>query len=159
MYNIYMGGIQKLSIFALRIAMGWLMFYAGITKILDPEWSVTGYLEHAKTFPEFFQWFLQPGVLPITNFINEWGLTLLGVSLLLGAAVRLSSVLGVLLMLLYYFPVLEFPHIAPHSYIIDEHIIYALVLGLLAAFQAGRYWGLDDFLLRNGKKSWRNWIG
>ncbi len=144
----------------LRIATGWLMFYAGITKILDPEWSAVGYLEHAKTFPDFFLWFLQPNMLPLTNFINEWGLTLLGVSLLVGVAVRFSSILGLLLMLLYYLPVLQFPHIAPYYYIVDDHIIYALVLGVLAAFQAGRHWGLDSILLRKKKKKSRwNWIG
>jgi len=150
---------RKISLFILRIATGWLMFYAGITKILDPEWSAVGYLEHAKTFPDFFLWFLQPSVLPLTNFINEWGLTLLGVSLLLGIAVRFSSILGLLLMLLYYFPVLQFPYIAPYYYIVDDHLIYALVLALLAAFQAGRYLGLDSFLPRKKKKSWSNWIG
>ena len=153
-----MKGTKKLSMFMLRVATGWLMLYAGITKILDPEWSATGYLQYAKTFPDFFQWFLQPDILPITNFINEWGLTLLGVSLILGAAVRFSSVLGLLLMLLYYLPVLEFPYIAPYYYLIDDHIIYALVLGVLAAFQAGRVWGLDSFIMRK-KKSWWNWIG
>jgi len=151
-----MGGIQKLSIFALRIATGWLMFYAGITKILDPEWSAVGYLEHAKTFPEFFQWFLQPNILPFVNFVNEWGLTVLGISLLLGVAVRLSSILGAALMLLYYLPVLDFPYISPYYYIVDDHLIYLLVLVVLAAVQAGRFWGIDKFLSR--KKGWRSWI-
>jgi len=145
---------QKISLFILRIATGWMMFYAGITKILDPEWSAVGYLQGAKTFPDFFQWFLQPNILPITNFINEWGLTLLGLSLIFGVAVRLSGVLGALLMLLYYFPVLDFPYIAPYSYIIDDHIIYALVLILLSTMRAGRTWGLDGLLIRNKLKKW-----
>jgi len=120
------------------------MFYAGITKVLNPAWSASGYLSTANTFPGFFEWFLQPSVLPIINFINEWGLTLLGVSLILGIGVRLSSILGALLMLLYYFPVLEFPYIpGAHAYIVDDHIIYALVLVFFSAVRAGRYFGLD----------------
>ncbi len=125
--------------------MGWLMFYAGVTKILDPNWSAAGYLQGAKTFPDFFQWFLQPGVLPVVNFVNEWGLTLLGVSLILGIFVRLSSLLGAVLMMLYYFPVLTFPYIAPHSFIVDDHIIDALVLLLFAALRVGRVWGLEKW--------------
>lgn len=121
------------------------MFYAGITKVLDQSWSAAGYLEGAKTFVGFFQWFLEPGVLPIINFINEWGLTLLGISLILGIFVRASSFLGAILMLLYYFPVLEFPYIKPHSYLVDEHIIYALVLLFFASLRAGRYWGLENW--------------
>jgi len=96
-----------------------------------------------KTSEGFYQWLLSPGILPAVNFINEWGLTLLGVSLILGIFVRLSSVLGAVLMLLYYFPVLIFPYAGKHSYLVDEHIIYALVLLLLAAMRAGRIWGLD----------------
>jgi len=138
----------KISLLLLRLGVGWFMFYAGITKVLNPEWSAAGYLKGAKTFPGLYQWFAQPDILPIINFINEWGLTLLGVSLLLGIFVRLSSLLGVALMLLYYFPVLEFPLIPPHSYIVDDHIIDAFALLVLAALQAGRVWGLDTWCAR-----------
>lgn len=140
-----MNKIQKISLAVLRISMGWLMFYAGITKILDPNWSAAGYLNNAKTLTSFFQWFVSPDILPITNFINEWGLTLLGISLILGIFVRISSSLGAVLMMLYYFPVLEFPYIAPHSFIIDDHIIYALVLAFFATIHAGRYYGLETW--------------
>jgi len=134
---------QKTTLFLLRIAMGWMMFYAGITKVVDPNWSAVGYLQGAKNFISFYNWLLQPGILPIVNFMNEWGLTLLGVSLTLGVAVRLSSSLGALLMLLYYLPILDFPYPNPHSYIVDEHIIYVLVLILLVSLRAGRIAGLE----------------
>jgi len=119
------------------------MFYAGITKILTPNWSAAFYLKDAKTFPAFFQWFLRPDILPITNFLNEWGLTILGASLILGVFVRLTSIYGIVLMMLYYFPILQFPYPNPHAYIIDEHIIYAFVLLFFAAVRAGRVWGLE----------------
>lgn len=136
---------QKISLFILRVSTGWLMFYAGITKVLNPEWSAAGYLKGAKTFVGFYQWLTSSGLLPIVNFLNEWGLTLLGVSLILGIGVRLSSILGAVLMLLYYFPVLDFPYPNPHSYIIDEHIIYAMILLLFASLRAGRVWGLENW--------------
>jgi thiosulfate dehydrogenase (quinone) large subunit len=139
---------QKVSLFVLRVSMGWFMFYAGITKVLNPEWSAAGYLGNAKTFSGFFSWFLRPDILPITNLINEWALTLLGVSLILGIFVRFSSIGGVLLMLLYYFPVLQFPYISSHSYIVDEHIIYIFVLLYFVASNAGRVWGLDGSIIR-----------
>lgn len=122
-----------------------MMFYAGITKVLDPSWSAAGYLKGAKTLTGFYQWLVSPAILPLTNFVNEWGLTLLGVSLILGVGVRLSSILGAVLMLLYFFPILDFPYPNPHSYIVDEHIIYALVLILLASVRAGRVWGLENW--------------
>ncbi len=138
-----MSGFSKFALFLLRVATGWLMFYAGITKVFDPSWSAAGYLEGAKTFPAFYQWLLQPDILPVIDFVNEWGLTLLGASLILGIGVRLSSLLGAALMLLYYFPVLDFPYPNPHSYIVDEHIIYVLVLLFFSAIRAGRVWGLE----------------
>lgn len=135
---------QKISLFLLRIGIGWLMFYAGITKILNPNFSAAGYLGTAKTFPNIYQWLASPANIGWINFVNEWSLTLLGISLILGIAVRFSSILGAVLMLLYYFPVLTFPYVA-HSYIVDEHIVYALALLVLAATRAGRVYGLENW--------------
>lgn len=135
---------QKIYLFLLRITMGWMFFYAGITKVLDPTWSASGYLRSAKSFVGLYEWFASPGILPIVNFINEWGLTLLGISLIFGIGVRLSSILGAVLMLLYYLA-LDFPYPNTHSLIIDEHIIYAVALLFLASLRAGRTWGLENW--------------
>lgn len=131
----------------MRLGLGWVMFYAGITKILNPNWSAAGYLKNAKTFPELFNWFLDPSFLPIVNFVNEWGLLLLGVSLILGVGMRVSGVLGAMLMMLYYFPSLDFPMIGTTSYIVDEHVIYALVLLFLAGSESARYMGLGSWFV------------
>jgi thiosulfate dehydrogenase (quinone) large subunit len=136
----------KWPIFVTRVSLGWAMLYAGSIKILNPEWSAEGYLVGAKTFPDFYAFFTQPSVLPITNFLNEWGLALIGVSLIVGLFVRWSGYAGALLMLLYYFPVLEFPHISEYLYIIDDHIIYALVFIILAEVRAGNFLGIDSLL-------------
>lgn len=139
-----MTNLQKYSLFLLRISLGWLFFYAGITKILNPEWSAAGYLKGAKTFAWFYQWLLTPSVLPVINFLNEWGLLLIGVSLILGVFVRWGSYAGVLMMALYYFLILAFPVVGEHSYIVDEHIIYILAFLALAGFDAGKVWGLEN---------------
>ena len=128
---------KEVLLLLLRVSLGWLFFYAGITKVLDPNWSAAGYLNSAKTFSGFYQWLASPELLPFTNFINEWGLTLLGAALLLGVFVKWAGVLAAGLMLLYYFPILQFPLVGEHSYIVDEHIIYALAFLLLAATGGG----------------------
>lgn len=138
-----MSKYEKWALLALRLSLGWYMFYAGITKVINPAWSAAGYLKGAKTFGGFYQALTNPAVLPFVNFMNEWGLTLLGVSLILGVGVRLSGILGAVLMLLYYFPVLEFPKVPPHAYLVDDHVIYAAALLLLSALRAGRTIGLD----------------
>lgn len=148
---------QKFFLFLLRITAGWMFFYAGITKILNPQWSAEGYLKGAKAFGWFFQMLLDPNILPIVNFMNKWGLTLLGVSLIVGLFVRFSSLLGVLLMVLYYIP-LGFPYPNPHSYIIDEHVIYISVLLFFAAIKAGRVFGLDGNRVHH-HSGLRRWLG
>lgn len=61
---------RRISLFLLRISMGWLFFYAGITKILDPTWTSAGYLNSAKTFSEFYQFLASPGILPWVDLIT-----------------------------------------------------------------------------------------
>ena len=143
MYNVN----AKVLVFLSRFAIGLLFFYAGITKVLDPDWSSEGYLKGAQTFNGFYTWLASPGLLPFINFVNEWGLTLIGISLILGIALKYAAPLGALLMLLYYFPVLDFPYLE-HAFIVDEHIIYGLLLLLLWKLNAGRVWGLDGRLFK-----------
>lgn len=143
-----MNTFQKASVFFLRVGIGWMFFWAGITKVLDPNWSAAGYLQGAKTFTGFYQWLATPDMLPLTNLMNEWGLTLLGLSLMLGVFVRLSSVLGVVLMLLYYLSILQFPYPNQHSFLVDEHIIYIGSLLVLGSIRAGRIWGLENWCSR-----------
>ena len=158
-----MSQFQKISLFLLRISIGWMFFYAGITKVINPEWSAQGYLKGAKTFVGFYQWLVTPGMLPVVNFVNEWGLTLLGVSLILGIGVRLSSILGAVLMLLYYFPILDFPYPNPNSFLVDQHIIFIFVLILFASLRAGRIWGLENWCsnlpICSKFPRWREWFG
>lgn len=136
---------QKISLLALRLSLGWMFFYVVITKILNPVWTSVGYLKSAKTFVGFYNALLLPSVLPIVDFINEWGLLFLGISLMLGVFVRLSSILGAALMILYYFPILDFLYPNFYSFIIDEHIVYALALLILVAWRAGRIYGLENW--------------
>ncbi len=137
-----MSTTSRFFLVVLRVSLGCLFLYAGVTKIIAPAWSAAGYLNGAKNFTGFYQWLAQPAMLPITNALNEWGLTLLGISLILGIAVRLSGVLGAVLMILYYLA-LDFPYPNAHALLVDEHIIYAVALLFLASVRAGRIGGLD----------------
>jgi thiosulfate dehydrogenase (quinone) large subunit len=134
---------KRISIFLLRIALGWLFLYAGLSKVLNPNWSAQGYLKSAKTFPGLYQWLALPSNIEWVNFLNQWGLTIVGAALILGLFVRWAVPAAIALMVLYYLPNLSFPHAGNTAYIVDEHIIYILVLALLYIFHAGKYWGLD----------------
>lgn len=132
--------------------MGWLFFYAGITKILADNWSAAFYLKDAQLFAGFFNFLLQPEILPYVNIFNKWGLTLIGVALIFGVFTRLAAYAGALLMILYYLPILDFPYPNEHSFIVDEHIIYAAALFVLAYFDAGRVYTFKDKL----SKIWKS---
>ena len=140
--------ISNKTIFILRLALGWIFFYAGFSKVMDPAWSAAGLLSGSQVLPSLYHWFASPGVLSVINFVNEWGLLLLGVSLLLGLFVRLSSSFGILLMALYYLPQLNFPIASKVYFLIDVHVIFILGLVILIQAQAGQFWGLEQWLVR-----------
>ncbi len=129
----------------LRISMGMLFFYAGYSKIINPEWTAAGYLNNAKGFTGFYAWLSSPQILPIINIVNEYALLLLGISLILGLFIRISAPLGVLLMFLYYLA-LGFPFPNEHAFIVDEHIIYIFALLYLASNNAGTILGIDKLI-------------
>ena len=64
----------------LRIAVGWHFLYEGIAKLLTPQWSAAGYLDVSRwIFAGFFHWVAAtPPVLKAVNFLNIWGLILVG---------------------------------------------------------------------------------
>lgn len=154
---------ERVTLFLLRIGTGWMFLYAGITKIIDPTWTAAGYLQNAKTFTGLFQWLASSANIGWVNFLNEWGLTLIGASLILGVFVRISSIFGAVLMLLYYFPILDFPYPNPHAFVVDEHIIYALALLALGALRVGRVMGIEKWCANlpicARFPKLRNWIG
>lgn len=128
----------------LRLVMGWYFFYAGFSKIVNPDWTSAGYLSTAKTFPELFVWFADPSRIGIVDFLNQWGLLLIGVALILGWFVSLASFAGIILMILYWLPVLAFPY-AGHGFIVDDHIIYIVVFIYLWISHSGTFVGIDRF--------------
>lgn len=132
---------QKFALVFLRLTLGWIFLYAGISKFMTENWSALGFLKGAKMFQGMFSFFADPSVLPYVNVINKWALLLLGLSLVLGIFIRISAPLGAALMVLYFLP-RGLPKPDPTSFIVDSHWVYAAGLFVLAAFRAGRVWGL-----------------
>ena len=119
------------TILLLRLALGWLIFYAGITKLLEPGWTASGFLQQSTygTFKEFFLGFAGNS---LADLAVMWGLTLIGLSLIFGVLVRFASFLGIIMMILFYLP--RFP---PKTGLVEEHVIYSLVFLALMATGAG----------------------
>ncbi len=135
-------------IFTLRIMIGWTFLYAGAWQIWD-NFDTAGFLNHVVTFHDFFSVFAQPAVLPVTDFLVKWGHLLIGLSLICGFLVRVSGPFGVLLMITYYFAHMKFPYIEePVNFLIDYHLVYAVVIIYLIEHRAGHVWGLDGVVER-----------
>jgi len=136
------------AVVSLRVVMGWILFYAGMTKLLDPTWTAQEFLYEAasRQIPFAFVWgALADHWLWIVNPMNRWGETLIGLCLLLGALVRFAAVMGIVMMTLYYFAHLPLEW----GFIVDYHIVYIMLLFGLAAVGAGRLLGLDYYLENN----------
>lgn len=140
------GSFQDLAPYAaliLRLVFGLLFFFAGWSKLTADDWTATGFLQHA-TGP-FASWFQSLAGNGVVDFLNMWGLTLIGVALILGLLVRTASFFGVVLMGLYYFA--DFVGNTAHG-IIDEHIVYIVVFFLFLVGGFGHVWGLDALVER-----------
>ena len=139
----------KFLIFFLRISLGWMFFYSGLTKILDAKWTAKGFLANAKTFPGLYDWFASPQNMAWVDFVNKWGQLAIGLALLLGVFVGFAAACGAAMMALYYFPGLKFPFVGADMVLIDEHIIYILALLLLIRLRAGKVFGLGSIFGRS----------
>lgn len=137
-------GFERKLILFLRLCLGWTFFYASTHQIFVPGWSVSGFLESTKTFHWLYAPLAGPATAPILTVLVEYGHLLIGLSLIFGFMVRISSFFGILLMLLYWMAHMNFPYISNHlNFIVDEHVIDGGVLALLMVKRAGHVCGLD----------------
>ncbi len=135
----------------LRILVGWHFLYEGISKLATPGWSSASYLMDSKWLFSgiFHQIIAHPSILTIVDFLNIWGLILIGVSLFLGIFTRLASISGIMLLLLYYIASPPFvSSSAPvdgHYFIINKNLIEAGLLLLLATLQSSAMYGISNY--------------
>ncbi len=132
----------------LRLLLGWFMLIDGIQILMIPNWSAASFLTGAKTFPQFYAWFAMASNSWWVDPLNSWGITLIGVALLLGIAIRPAAWAGAAMMILYYFPHYVFPTV-PHGYIVEEHIIDAAVFVLVAVLPAAQTFGLAAYIRKS----------
>ncbi|MGB3906213.1 MAG: hypothetical protein WBB22_14990 [Anaerolineae bacterium] len=138
---------------ALRIAMGWLFLWAFLDKLLGlgfatkPEvaWlaggsPTVGFLANATSGPLAGLYQSMAGN-PVVDWLFMLALLALGVALVLGIGIQIAGYAGTLLVLLMWSSRLP-PASNP---VIDEHIIYAIILVGLATVRAGQWVGLGGF--------------
>ena len=143
------------AIVFMRVTMGWVLFQGGVTKLITylnasqaDNWTAAGYLANA--IPEgnpltgFFASMAGSGTIDI---LVMWGLTLTGLGLIIGGAVRWNAFWGAVMMLFFWLAsltggIMQGLPVA-HGWVVDDHLIYAFLLFGLGAIGSGRILGLD----------------
>ena len=125
---------MKTVITIIRVAIGWRFLYEGFIKLFADQWSSAGYLNSTHGFLSgFYHWLAESSVrLGVVDFLNIWGLILIGLALFLGLCARWAAIFGAV-------------------YIINQLFIEAAVLVFLFCCKEKGY-GLDHLLHMLKKK-------
>jgi thiosulfate dehydrogenase [quinone] large subunit len=147
---------QLISLAVLRITIGWHLLYEGLIKVADPDWSSLYFLANSTgPFASVFKAIpANLSLLGIADFLNQWGLVAIGLSLMIGLFSRWAYIGGIVLLGLYYFanpPFIGLPEIPMQEgnyLIINKNLIEAVALWVLFQFNDSRVFGVDYFLKR-----------
>jgi len=139
------------AITVLRVAIGWHFLYEGIAKLTSASWSAAGYLKQARgPFAGLFKWLAgEPNLLANADLITMWGLTLVGILLILGLFTRLASLGGIGFIVLFYLcnpPFVGYFYSIPTegSYlIVNKNLVELCALVVVLVTGSGRFAGLD----------------
>ncbi len=150
---------QLTVLVVLRVMIGWHFLYEGMVKVLNPYWSSDGYLLESKGIFSGLATSIvaNPTSLKIVDFLNEWGLIVIGLGLMAGFLTRTASIAGIFLLLFYYLfhpPFIGYTYQTPveGSYlIINKNLIEMCALFLLTVFPTGKIIGLDRLIFTKKK--------
>jgi uncharacterized membrane protein YphA (DoxX/SURF4 family) len=140
---------------ALRILVGWHFLYEGIIKSVNPSWSAGPFLlESTWWFSGIFKAMaVNHTALYIVDFLNIWGLILIGLGLFFGLFTRMAAWSGAFLLLVYYLARPPFVGLmegspAEGSYIwVNKNLIEMFLLVLLARVPVQWMLGIDNLIL------------
>ena len=145
---------SMIAITILRVSVGWHFLYEGIAKLTSPSWSAAGYLKQARgPFAELFKGIAaQPNMLANADMITMYGLTIVGLLLILGLFTRLASIGGMGFILLFYLcnpPFVGYFYSIPTegSYlIINKNLVELCALIVIFETGTGKFAGLDRII-------------
>ena len=146
--------LQMTTVVVMRVLIGWHFLYEGIAKLTSSGWSAAGFLQQSRgPFAEVFRGLAaSPSALEIVNPLNMWGITLIGLGLVLGCFTRLAAASGILLLLLFYLcnpPWVGYFYSIPAegSYlVVNKNLVEAAALAVVLVTGSGRAFGLDRII-------------
>jgi thiosulfate dehydrogenase [quinone] large subunit len=145
-----------IAITVLRVLIGWHFLYEGIAKLSSPSWSAAGYLKQARgPFADLFKSLAaKPDLLANADLITMWGLTAVGLLLILGLFTRLASLGAIGFIVLFYLcnpPFVGYFYSIPTegSYlIVNKNLVELGALVVVLVTGSGRFAGLDRIVSR-----------
>lgn len=148
--------IQMFALVGLRLLIGWHFLYEGIVKLLNPNWSSVGYLMGSQGwFSGLFQSIGRNATLVgIADFIIIWAMIIIGLALTLGFLLKAASVVGMILLAMFYLAYPPFPGIESSApvegtyIIVNKNLIELFALMAVMAFPTARYYGIERFFAR-----------
>ena len=154
---------QMTTVVVLRVLIGWHFLYEGLSKLTTPGWSAVGYLKQSRgPLADLFRWMASDAsVLANVDLLNKWGLTAIGLGLILGCFTRLASASGFLVILLFYLcnpPFVGYFYAIPTegSYlVVNKNLVEAAALVVVLVTNSGRAAGLDRIIHRLARRTGR----
>jgi uncharacterized membrane protein YphA (DoxX/SURF4 family) len=151
-----MNKFRNYSLTLLRIIVGWHFLYEGIAKLINPVWSAKTYLMSSTWFfSDIFNRMAEsPEIINIVDFLNIWGLILIGLALFTGLLVRWASVAGALLLLFYFaasppIPGHTFGAVAEGSYLwVNKNLVEFFILVVFIVLPSKYFYGVDRLIKR-----------
>ena len=171
---VSVGRLGGVAIAALRVAMGFVFMWPFLDKLFglgyatasDKSWisggsPTKGFLSGVAVGP-FESAFHSIAGVWWANLLFMGGLFAIGLALILGVALRITAAAGSLLLVFMWaatWPMAQFTSAgdATHSTnpFLDDHLVYAMVLVVLAVIGAGRFFGLGDWWAKvTGNHAW-----
>lgn len=150
-----------------RITIGWHFLYEGIAKISAGSWSSAPYLSGSRWIfaPIFHAMAESPAVTSVVDFMNIYGMILVGLGLIFGLLSRWASAGGAVMLLFYfvaYPPVPGYTASVPveGSYLwINKTLIEFFVLAAFSFIASGYLFGLDRLIARWREEKARKPVG
>ena len=148
--------IQMFALVGLRLLIGCHFLYEGIVKLLNPNWSSVGYLMGAQGwFSGLFQSIGRSATMVgIADFVTIWAMIIIGLALTLGFLLRPASIVGMILLAMFYLAYPPFPGIESSApvegtyIIVNKNLIELFALMVVMAFPTARYYGIERFFVR-----------
>jgi thiosulfate dehydrogenase [quinone] large subunit len=146
--------IQLTFIVILRVLIGWYFLYEGLAKVFTPNWTAFGYLIDSKGIfsPIFTAIAENPDILAISDFLNIWGLVIIGLLIILGLFERIGYIGAVALLVMYYLahpPLMNVEYLFPTegSYLwVDKNLILLFTVIVLYLFPTAKAIGFDRLI-------------